>query len=78
MNINRLLSFFVCLFFFIATMLNALVAQSGYVKQYNGYLKKTPLNGVELHISNAGLTVSDKKGKFVLQFRTSKPGDKVC
>lgn len=75
MNIHRLLSILYVLF--MATTLNAQIVQSGYVKQYNGYLKKTPLNGVELYISNAGSTISDKKGRFVLQFRTSKPGDKV-
>lgn len=51
--------------------------QSGFVKEYNERLEKTPLNLVEISISNAASTVSDDNGNFILQFRTLKPGDKV-
>ena len=51
--------------------------QVGIVKEYNERLEKTPLNQVEITISNAASTVSDKNGNFTLQFRTLKPGDKV-
>lgn len=51
--------------------------QSGFVKEYNERLEKTPLNLVEISISNAASTVSDENGTFMLQFRTLKPGDKV-
>lgn len=51
--------------------------QSGFVKEYNERLEKTPLNLVEISISNAASTVSDDNGNFMLQFRTLKPGDKV-
>ena len=51
--------------------------QPGVVKEYNERLEKTPLDHVEINISNAASTVSDGKGNFMLQFRTLKPGDKV-
>ena len=51
--------------------------QSGMIKEYNERLEKTPLNHVEIMISNAASTASDEKGNFMLQFRTLKPGDKV-
>ena len=51
--------------------------QSGFVKEYNERLDKTPLDLVEITISNAASTVSDDNGNFMLQFRTLKPGDKV-
>lgn len=52
-------------------------AQNGIVKEYNDAKKKTPLAGVEIVVNNAGSNVSEKNGKFVLSFRTLKPGDKV-
>lgn len=52
-------------------------AQNGIVKEYNEAKKKTPLAGVEIVVNNAGSNVSAKNGKFVLSFRTLKPGDKV-
>ncbi|MBQ0057046.1 MAG: hypothetical protein KBT20_05245 [Bacteroidales bacterium] len=51
--------------------------QNGIVKEYNNAKKKTALSGVELIISNAGSNISDNNGRFVLNFRTLKPGDKV-
>lgn len=51
--------------------------QSGFVKEYNERLQKTPLSEVEIVISNASSTASGKNGDFMLQFRTLKPGDKV-
>ncbi len=51
--------------------------QSGVVKEYNERLEKTPLEYVEISISNAASTASDENGNFLLEFRTLKPGDKV-
>lgn len=52
--------------------------QKGRVLEYNGKDKKTPLANVEIVITNAGSTTSDKNGEFTLNFRTLKPGDKVA
>lgn len=51
--------------------------QRGIVKEYNEQLAKTPLGQVEIVVTNASSTVSDSEGRFSLQFRTSKSGDKV-
>ena len=51
--------------------------QEGIVKEYNEQLAKTALGQVEIVVTNAGSTVSDNKGRFRLEFRTQKPGDKV-
>lgn len=53
------------------------VLQKGVVREYNEQMDKTPLGQVEIVVTNAGSTVSDVNGGFSLQFRTSKPGDKV-
>ena len=55
----------------------AQATQNGVVKEDNERLEKTPLNNVEITISNAASTASDARGNFLLQFRTLKPGDKV-
>ncbi len=47
------------------------------VKQYNGKLQKPPLAGVQVTVSNAGSTTSGNDGRFILTFRTLKPGDHV-
>ena len=59
------------------TVVSAQTVQSGTVSEYKEALKKRPLGGVELLISNAPTTVSDKGGKFSLQFQTLRPGQKV-
>lgn len=59
------------------TVVSAQTVQSGTVSEYKEELKKRPLGGVELLISNAPTTVSDKGGKFSLQFQTLRPGQKV-
>ncbi len=67
-------------FLFAFIIVNDLIAQAvknGVVKEYNERLAKTPLNHVEITISNAASTASDEQGKFMLKFRTLKPGDKV-
>lgn len=51
--------------------------QSGFIKEYNVRLAKSPLAGVELVIHNAGSTISGKDGSFNLEFRTQKSGDKI-
>lgn len=68
---------FICLAFLFNNYLLAQATQYGIVKEYNERLDKTPLNNVEIIISNANSTASDNNGDFVLQFRTLKPGDKV-
>ena len=55
----------------------AQTSQEGVVKEYNEQLAKTALGQVEIVVTNAGSTVSDSKGRFRLEFRTLKPGDKV-
>ena len=47
------------------------------VKEYREENNKRPLAGVEVEITNAGSVVSDRKGDFLLEFRTFKPGQKV-
>lgn len=70
-------------FIMVATMLaivcpmSAQTLQKGIVQEYKGKSKKTPLSNVELNVVNANSTVSDKKGRYELQFRTLKPGNKV-
>lgn len=70
-------------FIMVATMLaivcpmSAQTLQKGVVQEYKGKSKKTPLSNVELNVVNANSTVSDKKGRYELQFRTLKPGNKV-
>lgn len=51
--------------------------QNGIVKEYNDAKKKTPLAGVELVVNNAGSNVTGIDGRFTLNFRTLKPGDKI-
>lgn len=55
----------------------AQTVQLGSVKEYKESMKKSPLGGVELLITNAPTTVTDKKGNFSLHFQTLKPGQKV-
>ena len=70
-------------FIMVATMLaivcpmSAWTLQKGVVQEYRGKNKKTPLSNVELKVKHASSTVSDKKGRYELQFRTLKPGNKV-
>lgn len=64
----------------LVTLMNVLYAQStqsGIVLEYDGNNKKKPLANVEIVVNNAGSTVSDAQGKFNLNFRTLKPGDKI-
>lgn len=64
----------------LVTLMNVLYAQStqsGIVLEYDGNNKKKPLANVEIVVNNAGSTVSDAHGKFNLNFRTLKPGDKI-
>lgn len=71
--------FFLCVLA-MASCLHFAAAQSTQpclVQQYNQKSMKTPLSGVEVMVSNAGSTVSDKDGRLTLTFRTLKPGDKV-
>ncbi len=56
---------------------SAQTSQKGIVKEYREENNKRPLPGVEVEITNAGSVVSDKKGDFLLEFRTFKPGQKV-
>ena len=73
-HLNKL---FVCLLSAVSATSFGQSVQSGFVKEYNERMQKTPLGEVEIVISNASSTVSGKDGDFKLQFRTLKPGDKV-
>ena len=74
-----------CPYLFVTVCLLALsqfasfaqTSQKGVVKEYREENNKRPLAGVEVEITNAGSVVSDKKGDFLLEFRTFKPGQKV-
>lgn len=61
----------------ISSILFAQSVQSGVVLEYNGKDAKKPLANVEIVVNNAGSTVSDAEGKFTLNFRTLKPGDRI-
>ena len=63
--------------FFSQLMTFAQTLQKGVVKEYRQTNSKRPLSGVEVEITNAGSVVSDKKGDFLLEFRTFKPGQRV-
>lgn len=60
-----------------ANKISAQTTQKGSVKEYKETHEKKPLGGVELLISNAPSTISDKKGGFLLHFQTLRPGQKV-
>ncbi len=51
--------------------------QNGLVMEYNGTQKKTALANVSIAVRNAQRTISDRHGRFRLDFRTLKPGDKI-
>lgn len=67
----------VLLFLVISMVSGAQTVQEGKVKEYKGKNKKSSLSGVEVVITNASTTVSDRDGDFVLHFHTMKPGQKV-
>lgn len=65
---------------FLITCISAITAQciqNVLVLEYKGERNKTPLANVEIVVSNAGTTVTNKEGRCTLNFRTLKPGDKV-
>ena len=71
-----------CTVLFVISMLTtSLFAQSeqrGIVLEYDNVKhQKTPLADVEIVVANAGSTITDKKGEFVLKFRQLQPGDKI-
>lgn len=62
---------------FVALTVKAQVLQPGIVLQYNEEMEKTPMENVEVIVSDAGQRITDKNGKFELRFRTKKKGDRV-
>lgn len=68
------LSFIFCLFSLVSI---SQTIQRGYILEYKGKDKKTPLSAVELVVRGASSTVSSKDGAFVLQFASLKPGDQA-
>lgn len=62
---------------FAICSVSAQTEQVGFVKEYNGENEKTPISGVELVVNNAGSTISDVDGRFVLDFKTMHPGERV-
>ena len=75
MKKNYLFTLLICLGSITTSM--GQTTQNGSVKEYKETLKKQPLGGVEMLITNAPSTVSDKKGNFALEFQTMRPGQKV-
>lgn len=75
MKKNHLFTLLICLGSITTSM--GQTTQNGFVKEYKETLKKQPLGGVEMLITNAPSTVSDKKGNFALEFQTMRPGQKV-
>ena len=61
----------------ISLTLSAQSVQHGFVKEYNGTARKSPLSEVEISVRNASRTQTDQQGKFELNFRTLKRGDRV-
>lgn len=57
--------------------LQAQTTQAGRIVEYNGDSSKTPIAGVEINIKNAATTISDTDGRFILEFRTMRPGQHV-
>ena len=55
----------------------AQTTQSGVIMEYREELSQRPLDGVEILVTNANSTVSNKKGKFLLEFRTYVAGQRV-
>lgn len=72
---NRFVS--ICILLAVQMTAIAQTIQKGFVKEYNEELEKTPLENVELVVTNAGTTVSDPKGAFTLNFRTLSAGNHV-
>lgn len=56
---------------------SAQTVQKGYVVEYNGRAKSTPLPGVSLDVRQASSAVSDRKGRFELSFLTLQPGSRI-
>ena len=61
----------------LAGIVSAQSVQHGFVKEYNGTARKSPLSEVEISVRNASRTQTDQQGKFELNFRTLKRGDRV-
>lgn len=61
----------------LSILVSAQTVQKGVVLEYNEKAQKTPLENVELNISAANSTVSDKNGNYSLNFLTLKAGDRV-
>lgn len=56
---------------------SAQTIQKGYVVEYNGRAKSTPLPGVSLDVRQSSSAVSDRKGRFELSFLTLQPGARI-
>ena len=79
---NRMITRSITLLMIIAAnfaicSVSAQTEQVGFVKEYNGEDEKRPISGVELIVKNAGSTVTDANGMFVLEFKTMRPGQRV-
>lgn len=73
--VKGILFVFICLSFFSAVWAQS--DQIGYVLEYQEGNRKTPLANVEIVANNAGSTITDKRGRFTLHFRTLGPGDRI-
>ena len=73
----KFLSSFILLIVGSTGSLWAQSVQYGVVQEYNGTQQKRPIPQVEIAVRNAARVLSAKDGRFELNFRTLKRGDKV-
>lgn len=76
-SIKRSAALFIVLQIFTIGTIYAQTTQAGRVVEYNGEHSKTPIAGVELNIKNAATTVSGADGRFILEFKTMRPGQHI-
>ena len=65
------------MFCIVCQAISAQITQKGNVFRYNFEKPKTALSGVKIEVRDAGSTVSDNKGRYLLRFNTLGLGDRV-
>lgn len=76
-SLKHITSLIIALHIFAIGSTYAQTTQAGRIVEYNGEDSKTPIAGVEIDIKNAATTVSDADGRFILEFKTMRPGQHV-
>ena len=76
-SLKHITSLIIALHIFAIGSTYAQTTQAGRIVEYNGEHSKTPIAGVEIDIKNAATTVSDEDGRFILEFKTMRPGQHV-